>query len=108
MQSGFSRSAVPLSQMACCGLNHFKALFSHQCLAANACVNRASNSIAGAAAYFGAGNQAERSHQMRIRKTFITAVAVTIAATFSPLQLTAAFNPGSQPASEKLVQPIKM
>jgi len=45
---------------------------------------------------------------MSIRKTFITAVAGMIAATFSPLQLAAAFNPGSQPASEKLVQAIKM
>jgi hypothetical protein len=45
---------------------------------------------------------------MSINKTFITAVAAVIAATLSPLPQAAAFNPGSQPASERLVQPIKM
>jgi hypothetical protein len=45
---------------------------------------------------------------MSIRKTFITAMAIVIAAAFSlPLQA-ATLNPASQPARERLVQLIKM
>jgi hypothetical protein len=45
---------------------------------------------------------------MSIRKTFITAMAVMIAAAFSPPLQAATFNPASEPASARLVQPIKM
>jgi hypothetical protein len=46
---------------------------------------------------------------MSIRKTFIAALAVAIAAAFSPISelQAAAFNPGSQAGNGSLVQPIK-
>ena len=51
--------------------------------------------------------QPEWLDHMRKRKTISVAVAVVAAAFSLPLHV-AAFNPGSQPASERLVQPIKM
>jgi len=42
---------------------------------------------------------------MSIRKTFIAALAVAVAAAFSPVQA-ATFNPGSQVGSSSLVQTI--
>jgi hypothetical protein len=48
---------------------------------------------------------------MRIRKTLITALAMAIAIAFSPLpELQAAtfVNPGSQPGTDNLTQPVKM
>jgi hypothetical protein len=48
---------------------------------------------------------------MSLRKTLITALALAIAIAFSPLsELRAASpaSPGSQPASDKLVQSVKM
>ena len=48
---------------------------------------------------------------MHLRKTLITALALAIAIAFSPLSELQAANPatpGSQPASDKLVQSAKM
>jgi len=46
---------------------------------------------------------------MSIRKTFMAALAVAVAAAFSPISdlQAAAFNPGAQAGSGSLVQPIK-
>jgi len=46
---------------------------------------------------------------MNIRKTFIAALAVAVAAAFSPISdlQAATFNPGSQAGSGSLVQPVK-
>ena len=44
---------------------------------------------------------------MSTRKKINIAVAVLVATAFTPLQV-AAFNPGSQPATERLVQLVKV
>src|SRR5215475_8970386 len=55
-----------------------------------------------------AGAQATmwRLRKMSIRKTFIAALAVAVAAAFSPELQAATFNPGSQVGSSSLVQTI--